>query len=137
MKKCVVVCESNPHRFRPKNDNKNSHTHWINRLCDRTAQDASLVKERMADGIRAMSFTVRDPQAVFGYFQVLKQVKERHANAEAVTASVDDVSTLLRKSDSDIREYIAQKMTEMQYSLNAKATGAEAAETSRTEDAEN
>jgi hypothetical protein len=70
-----------------------------------------LVKERIADGSRALAFTIREPHLVITHLQLLKHLLERDASVPV--ASVDQVSVLLQESDRELNAYITEKNIEL------------------------
>lgn len=89
-----------------------------NSISERVGTDMSVVKGRVSDGMRIVSYTVRAPHRVLSYAQLLKQAHETHVRTTPVDN--DRLRAVLKQSDADIDEYLDAECRAILEKLNQK-----------------
>ena len=79
------------------------------------SQDVAFVRNRLSEGLRACSYTVRRPQRVASYFHLLKQTCEKHLD---VTIDKTAFENVLQQSDDKIDIYVDDLCKEMMQKLH-------------------
>ena len=79
------------------------------------SQDVAFVRNRLSEGLRACSYTVRRPQRVASYFHLLKQTCEKRLDVNIDKTAFENV---LQKSDDDIDVYVDDLCKELMQKLH-------------------